>query len=168
MDSDDDGVRAHAGHPFRFAAKVWNERGGPQLAVYVQDYLRRVGVQMEVVMLEDALMWKNLRGDFEALLFRHNAGADFQSRMFGRENRTGYQSPAAFDVIDRTMATADPDEEDRLYGKLSKIFRTELPLTRLIWIPDVTFAHRRVRGLSTPFPAEANTNMDNLWVEKGK
>lgn len=167
VDSDGDGVREHAGLPFRFTAKVWNERAGPQLAVYVQDYLRRVGVQMEVVMLEDALMWKNLvAGDFEALLFRHQPGPGAQRRDFGRENRTGYRSSAAFDVIDRVMATADPDEEDRLYGELAEIFRAELPLTRLVFMHDVTFAHRRIRGLSTPFRADANTNMEKLWVDE--
>ena len=64
------------------------------------------------------------------------------------------------------MANANPDEEDRLYGELAKIFRAELPLTRLVWKPDVTFVHRRVSGLSTPFRADANTNMENLWVKK--
>lgn len=169
VDSDGDGIRERGGRPFRFTAKVRSEEGVPQLAVYVQDYLRRVGVQMEVVMLEDALMWKNLlAGDFEALLFRHQPGPGAQSRDFGRENRTGYQSQAAFEVIDRVMATADLDEEDRLYGELAKIFRAELPLTRLVWIPEVTFAHRRVQGLSSPFRADANTNMEKLWVEKGR
>lgn len=63
------------------------------------------------------------------------------------------------------MATADPDEEDRLYLELAEIFRAELPLTRLVWKPDVNFAHRRIQGLSTPFRADANTNMEELWLE---
>jgi peptide/nickel transport system substrate-binding protein len=167
VDRDGDGVRERAGRPFRFPAKVWNGQGAPQLAIYVQEYLRAVGVQMEVVMLEEALMWEKLQaGDFEALLFRHQARAGAQSRDFGRENRTGYRSPAAFDVIDRIMATADPDEEDRLYGELAEIFRAELPLTRLVFRPGVTFAHRRIRGLSTPFRADANTHMEELWVKE--
>jgi peptide/nickel transport system substrate-binding protein len=167
VDRDGDGVRERAGRPFRFTAKVWNGRVAPQLAVYVQEYLRRVGVQMDVVMLEDALMWEMLKaGDFEALLFRHQPGPEAQRRDFGRENRTGYQSPAAFDIIDRIMITADPDEEDRLYGELAEIFSAELPLTRLVWDPSVTFAHQRVRGLSTPFRADANTHMEDLWVEE--
>ena len=92
-------------------AEVWNGREAPQLAIYVQEYLRAVGVQMEVVMLEEALMWNKLTaGDFEALLFRHQPGPEAQWRDFGRENRIGYQSAAAFEVIDRIMATADPDE----------------------------------------------------------
>jgi peptide/nickel transport system substrate-binding protein len=168
VDRDGDGVRERAGRPFRFTAKVRSGDGVPQLAIYVQEYLRRVGVQMEVVMLEDALMWEKLwAGDFEALLFRHQPGPGAQSRDFGRENRIGYQSPAAFEVIDRIMATGDPDEEDRLYGELAEIFRAELPLTRLVWIPEVTFAHRRVRGLSTPSRADAGIPMEELWVERG-
>ena len=112
-------------------------------------------------------MWKNLlAGDFEALLFRHQPGPGAQRRDFGRENRTGYRSPAAFDIIDRIMATADPDEEDRLYGELAEILRAELPLTRLVFMHDVTFAHRRIRGLSTPFRADANTHMEELWAEE--
>jgi peptide/nickel transport system substrate-binding protein len=166
VDRDGDGVRERDGRPFRFTAKVRSGDGVPQLAIYVQEYLRRVGVQMDVVMLEDATMWEKLKaGDFEALLFRHQPGAEAQWRDFGRENRTGYRSPAAFEVIDRILATADPDEEDRLYGELGEIFRAELPLTRLVWDPSVTFAHRRVRGLRTGFRADANTHMEDLWVE---
>ncbi|MGK2935115.1 MAG: ABC transporter substrate-binding protein [Gemmatimonadaceae bacterium] len=166
VDRNGDGVREREGRPFRYTAKVRSGDGVPQLAVYVQDYLRRVGVQMEVVMLEDALMWKKLLdGDFEALFFRHQPGPGAQRRDFGRANRIGYQSPWAFEVIDRLMATADPDEEDRLYGELAKIFRAELPLTRLVWKSEVTFAHRRVLGLSTPFRADANTHMENLRVD---
>ncbi|MGI9077100.1 MAG: ABC transporter substrate-binding protein [Gemmatimonadaceae bacterium] len=62
--------------------------------------------------------------------------------------------------------TADLDEEDRLYGELAEIFRAELPLTRLVFMHDVTFAHRRIRGLSTPFRADAKTNIEKLWVDE--
>ncbi|MGH7562828.1 MAG: ABC transporter substrate-binding protein [Gemmatimonadota bacterium] len=167
IDRDGDGVREREDRSFRFTAEVWNGREAPQLAIYVQQYLRAVGVRMEVVMLEEALMWEKLiGGDFEALFFRHQPGPEAQWRDFGRENRIGYRSPAAFEVINRIMATGDPDEEDRLYLELAEIFRAELPLTRLVFRPDVTFAHRRVRGLSTPFRADANTHMEELWVEE--
>jgi len=168
IDGDGDGVREHAGRPFRFTAKVWNDRGAPELAIYVQEYLRQVGVQMEVVLLEEALMWKNLRGNYEALLFRHNTGPEAQVRSFGRDNQTGYRNPAAFDIIDRIGATADPDEEDRLYGEFAEIIRAELPLTRLVWSTGATYAHRRVRGLNTPSRASAATYMEELWVEDAR
>lgn len=45
--------------------------------------------------------------------------------------------------------------------------QAEMPITRLVSWSEVTFAHRRVRGLSTPFRATPDTYMGELWLEDG-
>ncbi len=139
----------------------------PELAVYVQEFFRQVGVHMEMVVMENPLTWEKLRaGDFEALFMVVQSGVSAQLRDFGRENRLGYHNPAAFAVIDSLQVTADPAGQDRLYSQLTEIFRADMPVTRLIPWSRAWFVHRRVRGLSTPFRAEPDTYMEMLWVEE--
>ena len=69
-------------------------------------------------------------------------------------------------ALDRLGETADPDEVDRIYGKISKVFLTDPPMVRLIPLSRDWFVHRRIRGLSTPYHAAPNTYMEDLWIEK--
>ena len=68
-------------------------------------------------------------------------------------------------LIDQVMATADPDELDRIYRTLTEILRAELPVTRLVPFTVTTFAHRRVRGPSTRVLASPDNYMEDLWLE---
>ncbi len=168
-DLDGDGVREQDGLPFRFTASVWSVQGYPQLAVYVQEFLRQVGVHMEIQSIDDASGWDRLRdGDFEALFMIVQAGPWAQQRDFGRGNRTGYQNPEAFAVIHSLQATADPEEQDRLYRRLTEIYRADMPFTRLIPSSSNRFVHRRVRGPSTSSLAVPAYYMEKLWVEDGQ
>ena len=168
-DLDGDGVREKDGLPFRFTASVWSVQGYPQLAVYVQEFLRQVGVHMEIQSIDDAAAWDRLRaGDFEALFMIVQARPGAQQRDFGRGNRTGYQSPEALAVIDSLQATADPEEHDRLYRRLTEIYRAVMPFTRLIPRSSNRFVHRRVRGPRTSSLAVPAYYMEKLWVEDGQ
>jgi ABC-type transport system substrate-binding protein len=124
---------------------------------------------MEIQSIDDASGWDRLRaGDFEALFMIVQAGPGAQQRDFGRGNRTGYQSPEAFAVIDSLQATADPEEIDRLYRRLTEIYRADMPFTRLIPSSSNRFVHRRVRGPSTSSLAAPAYYMEKLWVEDGQ
>ena len=158
VDRDGDGVREKDGRPFRFTASVSTTTtwGMAQLAVYVQDFLRRVGVQMETQPVEAASMWGRLKsGDFEAWMHVGQSFPGALQRDFGRGNATGYDNREAFRVLDHLMATADPDEHDALYRRLAEIYRADMPFTRLIPASTSWFVHRRVGGLSTPAPSVA-------------
>ena len=167
QDRDGDGLRERDGRPFRFTAIVHNGDGFNRLAVYVQAMLRRVGVQMDLQILDAGLMWKRLdAGDCEAAFMWQGWGADeARKRYLGKDNPTGYRNPEAIRLIDRAVATGDPDELDRIYRALAEILRTDLPLTRLVTTTTTWFAHRRVRGLSTPFHAKPDIYMEDLWLE---
>ena len=65
----------------------------------------------------------------------------------------------------QATATADPDELDRIYRALTEILRADLPMTRLVIRTVPAFAHRRVRGLTTPFHASPDTYIEDLWLE---
>jgi peptide/nickel transport system substrate-binding protein len=166
VDLDGDGVREKDGRPFHFTAIVGQDAAMPQLALYVQDALRQIGVRMDVRAGEPAQMWEILAsGDFEALFMVVQSGVFPQLRDFGRSNPTGYYNPEAFDVIDSLQTEASPEEQDRLYLRLTDLYRTDMPFTRLIPWSNEWFVHRRILGLSTPYRATPDTYMEELWVE---
>ena len=164
-DRNGDGILEKDGRPFRFTASVGSAFGLEKLAVYVQAQLRRAGVQMDIRLFDAAVMWDKRRdGDFEAWMYIHQHGS--LRRDFGRGNPLGYANGEAFELIDRLQQTADPDEEDRIYRKISEIFLTDPPMVRLIPGSRVWFVHRRIRGISTPFHFAPDTYMEDLWVDK--
>jgi len=166
VDRDDDGILDKDGRPFRFTASVRSGYGLDKLAVYVQAQLRRAGVQMEIQMFDDSVMWDKLRaGDFEAWMALVHPTLSLR-RDFGRGNPLGYANVQAFEVIDLLKQTADPDEQTRICRKLSDIFRADPPMVRLLPYSVDWFVHRRIRGLSTPFRASPDLYMEDLWVEK--
>ena len=84
-----------------------------------------------------------------------------------RGNASGYDNREAFQVIDQLAATADPEEVDALYRRLTEIYRIDPPFTRLFPSTRDWFVHRRIRGLSTPFRATPPDKfMETLWVEE--
>ncbi len=165
-DRDGDGVREKDGRRFHFTATVFNGSSMNRIAVYVQAQFRRVGVQMEIQLAERATIWEKLRtGDFEAWMYIDQAPPDGQRRNHGRGNAAGYDNLEAMEVIDRLVATADPEEVDALYRRLTEIYRDDPPFTRLVPYTVDWFVHRRIQGLSTPFQAEPDTYMEKLWID---
>jgi len=165
-DRNDDGVRQRGGRPFRFTATVTSrdDMDVPRLAVLVQAHLRRVGVQMEIQILDDSVVRKRMgSGQFEAA-FGELGGAGAQQRFFGRGNPTGYTNPEAFRLIDAAVAATNPDELDRIYRELTDVYRADLPVTRLVTITRVVFAHRRLRGLQR-LQGRPDRYMEDLQLE---
>ena len=137
-----------------------------RLAVYVQAGFRALGIEMEVQALDIGIVWKRVgAGDFEAAFHIHQPGPEAQRRDFGKDNRIGYQNPEMVRLTDQAVATADPDELDRLYRALTEILRADLPVTRLVTWTVTTFAHRWVRGPSTPFLVMPERHIEDLWLE---
>ncbi len=63
------------------------------------------------------------------------------------------------------MAGLDPDQLYRTCRALAEILRADLPITRLVPASTTWFAHRRVRGLRSPFRADPVRYMEDLWLE---
>ncbi len=59
----------------------------------------------------------------------------------------------------------DRVERDLIYGRLSSIFQKDLPATFLYPFVATFVAHRRVRGLTSPFRADPVMHMEELWLD---
>jgi len=160
QEHDGDGVRERDGRPFRFTAFTASGNGLDRMAVYVQAMLRRVGVHMDIQIL-DGPGARVAAGEFEAVFMNHTHDARRQAQFFGADNPIGYRNPKYASLINRMASTSDPDEIERIRVAMTEVFRADLPVTRLVPWTSTTFAHRRVQGLSAPFYAPPQ----DLWLE---
>ncbi len=166
-DVDGDGIRERDGEEFSFSAMVrmkWEAA-----AVYIQDNFRKVGIKMEITSLDWAVLYNRMKkGDFEAVIF------GVQNELFssgdllyfcGEDSPIGFYKPQIIERLDTIKNTMNPDEIDAVFRELRPIFQAELPWTFLTLGVETYVAHRRIKGLSTPFRANPIFHMEHLWIE---
>ena len=165
-DSDGDGIRELDGRKFHFTAIARADSPFGSMPVYVQDQLRRVGVSMDIQMLEGRLAnARRMAGQFEAAFSAIASSAETLQRWFARNSPIGYRNPAVIKLIDEALVTEEPTAQDRIYTDLNKVFRAEVPVTFLFPYILTVFTHRRLRGLNSPWRADPLQYMEDLWLE---
>lgn len=160
-------VRERDGRVLRFTAIVEEEPPFREMAVYIQDRFQRVGVEMAIQTLDLAhLLGRMKTGSFEAAFFLF-----VSEDLFLREWHLGEGAPLGFRnaevvrLLERLSATRDPGAQDTVYRELTEIFRADVPITVLFPNVATIFAHRRLRGLSSPWHADPVWFMEDLWLE---
>ena len=145
-DRNGDGVVDRGGVPLRFELVVV-ERDN-RAAVLVQEHLRRIGVAMDVRVLDQSVVHQRFRaGDFEAII-APTVGA----------NQLVASSRSPLGVLDHDLAaliaqaTAEPDPERQvaLYEAFGPRYRDLVPATFLYLRHGTLVAHRRIKGLGEP------------------
>lgn len=166
-------VRMRAGAPLRFAMVA--ENADETEAVLVQAALRRVGVDVQLRVLERQAARSRVfeAVDFDAALFAFCQRPWTPCGLvawFGAESKLGYRNHEVARVLDSlaTYADLDADEPQALYRELEPHFQADLPMTFLYPVTHFFVAHRRVRGLSSPHRANPVESMEKLWLENGK
>jgi peptide/nickel transport system substrate-binding protein len=165
-DTDRDGVRENAGARFRFTLSA-----GPALeraAVYVQAQLRRVGVQADVETLELMTLRERVRdAAFDAALWDLHMKGDRSggSVHFEEDSPIGYVNPRVGALLRAKALVFDPAEVERIYRELWPTFQADLPVTFLAPAVQTTIAHRRVRGLVSPYRIDPVVAMAHVWLE---
>ncbi len=167
-DEDGDGVRDRDGDAFAFTLIVSAWSQGPRIAVLVQDQLREVGIRMEVQTMETASLFERIwASDFEAAFVPMFSGGGLSHHtFFGEGSVLGYANPDVGRLLEQVSSSFDPAIIDGLYAELMPMLQADLPMTYLY--PDVrsTVAHRRLRGLSSPYRAEPTWHMEELWIDE--
>lgn len=170
-DTDGDGLRTRGGQEARFTALVAG--GGSfstfafgQAAVYVQAALREIGVRMEIRGLESGLNDRIRAGEFDAAFHRLGRGALRSGNYFAEDSPLGYARPELHRIYSSLDSVIDPARRDSLYRETWPILRRDLPFTFLGPQVQTFVAHRRVRGLESPFQAHPYAAMEHLWLEE--
>jgi peptide/nickel transport system substrate-binding protein len=167
QDQTPDGIRERDGERFRFTALVWSDPMWQEMAVYVQERLRQVGIRMDIQTLDFPEVQDRLKaGEFEAAFTLFGTDKWRLQGLFGEGSTVGYRNPAVIRLLDQLAAAVDPDLQDELYSELREIFRVDMPVTVLLPFFETFFVHRRIRGLSMPFRADPVMFMDELWIEE--
>ncbi len=160
-----EGWRKRNGKPFTFTALNGSDGGDPGAGVYVQAQLRRLGIRMNL---------DTHTGGFERVITGdYEAAVNFMFMGWGPGNgperflhAAGYQSSQFAQIANKLRAAFDPNQEDRLYHELGKLFQEDLPATFLY--PDVltTVASTRIRGLKdAPYRGDLTWCMDQLSLQ---
>ncbi|MHC4596183.1 MAG: ABC transporter substrate-binding protein [Planctomycetota bacterium] len=161
-------IRDKDGREFHFTMIV--EDGiYKQAAVYIQDQFRRVGIRMEIQNLHrDVIMQRFRDGKFDAAILGTPNGRGHQEYFgkFGKNVYSGYDNPRVTELISKGNAAMEADERDRIYRELSPIFTADMPVTFLFPRVDTTVAHRRIKGLSSPFYILPIYYIEHLWIEE--
>jgi peptide/nickel transport system substrate-binding protein len=171
-DGDGDEIRDREGRPLRFTALVENmaNSGTVSGAIFVQSELQKVGVQMDLQPFDRSVVWERLQsGDFEAVFFsfRFWEAPVLQDRYhLGKAEPLGYRNPQVVELLSQASRNWVPEEDDRIYRELAEIFRRDMPITILYPYASFAVAHRRLRGLSSPYwGGDPTAHMDELWLE---
>lgn len=151
VDADGDGVLERDGTAFRFTLSVTDDESAH--AIFVQDQLRRVGIQVDIRSLDRQLLRQRVMrdADFQATIIPFN-----YIEQFGRFPVTGYRNPVMSALRDSAWHSIDHERSDQHLREFWVHFAEELPVTYLH--PQVRYlaAHRRVQGLTNDFDLFAN------------
>ncbi len=166
-DTDGDGICEKKGQEFRFKAIVRGSRIWEQMAVFIQDNFRRIGIKMDLLLMAGSAMWARVeasRDDLSAMFSMVVAPQQY----LDPESITGYHNPEVYSLLDQMPGALDPEDLDRIYHQLAEILKEDQSVT--FFMPRViTFiAHRRLRGLSSPFRSVPAHHMEDLWIEEEK
>lgn len=157
-DTDGDGLLDKDGKPFSFT--VITNQGNKireQTAVILQSHFARVGLKMEVRILE----WSSFihdfvdKGNFDAIILGWNLGRDpdqyliwhSSQRGEGRYNFIGYQNPVADHLWEEGRRTFDQAKRQEIYRKLHRLLADDLPYIFLYHPEALPTVHKRFHNV---------------------
>jgi peptide/nickel transport system substrate-binding protein len=166
-----DGVRKKDGKDFRFEIII--PSGDPGMGAYseaatlLQAQFRRIGIQMDIQVLEANLLRKRITsGQFQAAINSFFQGINQLLQWFGEDSPLGYNNPRVIQLLEENKKTADPEEVNRIFGEIMPLMAQDLPLTFLFPQIHSCVVHKRIKGLSSPYRAYPLAHMEHLWIEE--
>nr|MDQ3821378.1 ABC transporter substrate-binding protein [Acidobacteriota bacterium] len=147
-DPDGDGPQMRFKEPL--VLKISTRAATRQYAGVIQDYLKRVGVPLEIESLENATITdQQIKGEYQ-MMSRVSVGGN-QDPVFLRDlfatsgiptsertgfNRTRYSNPELDPILDEAANTADKEKAKALYARAQEIVSRDVPMFPL-WYPNI-------------------------------
>jgi len=172
-DHDGDGLRDKDGVPFRFTFLMNSDSVFlAKLAPYLQQELRKLGVEMEIRKVDWAL-FVQLVGEhrFDAMSLRWGNSDVVQdpyeiwhsSQAKDGSNFVSFKNAEADALIEQARATLDDARRNELYRKLGRLLYEEAPYTFLYNRPSLDAVRVGVRGIR---PSVAWYDMQDVWLAR--
>jgi peptide/nickel transport system substrate-binding protein len=169
-DRNGDGVLDKDNRKFQFSILV-QDGGRLKAATLIQAHYRKVGVRMEIqTFVRDVINQRFSSGDFKAIIF--NVSINNTLRMIGRDPKQqgnfdiGYTGSEMISILEKYEDDWVPDWEERRNLELYEVFQKDVPVTFLHPVMHGYIAHRRIKGLSSPFRVFPANAMEYLWIEE--
>lgn len=171
VDTDGDGIRDKDGVPFKTTFLITSSSQFLQkLAPYMQQELKKVGIQLDIKKVEWPLYTQMLRNhDFDicSLLWGNNdvVSDPYQiwhsSQANEGSNFISYKNERVDELIDEARGEMDDDKRAGLYRELGRILYEENPYTFLYNRPSLDVVRKNVRGLR---PAIPWYDLQDVWL----
>ena len=160
---------AEAGYPsgFTFTIKTPQMAYAPRSAQVMQAMFADIGVTMNIEPTEFPAKWVQdvLKGrDYDMTIVAHAEPMDID--IYARDPYYfNYKNPAFADVLAKVEATADPAEQNKLYGDAQKILAEDVPALFLFVMPKLGIWDKKLKGLWENEPIPANVLTEVYWEE---
>ncbi len=172
-DRDGDGWLDRDGRPFRFTIMI--NTGNPlraDLAVVVQEQLRRIGVNVQIQTLEWSSFMSALREkDFDAYMggwstaFNPDLTPIFHSSATDLFNFVSYRNPEVDALIEKGRQEIRRERAARFWKEAQARIYADQPYTFLFWIDKIVAVNLRVKN-ATPVPLSALYKLERWYVEQ--
>ena len=168
-----------AGHEhlsFNYRADSANE-ATRQLALFLQQQLREIGVRMVIQSNEFATFFADvMKGDFQVYSLRWlgaNNDPDMFNYVFHSEsvpprgaNRGHYFNPRVDELIEFARSEVDAEKRKDAYGEIQRIVAEELPYISLFYWDNVCIYSKRIEGVKL-YPAADFDFLTDVRIASG-
>lgn len=170
-DHDGDGLRDHAGVPFRFTLTLPSgavEAG--RIAAKIKEDLSHAGIDMQLESLEWSAFLQRITShafDATSLLWGGDARMDptqvwhSSSSQHGGSNFISYHDPQADRLIEQARVTLADEPRNALFRRLGAILQADQPYTFLFVPAELDLLHVRVHGAR---PSIYWWQFEELWL----
>lgn len=149
---------------------------GEKMAQYIQQYLKAVGIKLELELMEWQSFLKILDApkdpkEFDAAMLSWSLGLDpdaytiwHSSQYPDGFNFIGYSNSEVNQLLVEGRRTLNRKDRKRIYNKLFKTIGEDAPYMFLTYSESLQAVNNRVRGLSKPGPSGLFTPIENVYV----
>jgi peptide/nickel transport system substrate-binding protein len=175
-DADGDGVLDKDGRRFEFT--VLTNQGNKlreMTAVIMQSHLARVGVKMNIRIIEWSSFLHNFvdKGNFDAVILAWNTGIDPDQFIIwhssqhgeGKYNFVHYANPAADALWVKGQREFDEKKRAEVYHRLHRMIRDDIPYIFLYYPESLPVVHKRFVGVEEA-PEGIGWNFSKWFVPK--
>jgi peptide/nickel transport system substrate-binding protein len=160
---------AEAGYPngFSFTIKTPQMSYAPRCAQVMQAMFAEIGVTMTIEPSEFPAKWVQdvfTGRNYDMTIVAHAEPLDID--IYAREPYYFDYNNTAFDeLMKKIQATADPAEQNRLYGQAQSILAEDVPALFLFVMPKLGVWDKKLKGLWQNEPIPSNVLKDVSWSD---
>ncbi len=158
-----------AGYPngFTFTIKAPQMAYAQRSAQVLQALFAEIGVTMKIETTEFPAKWVSdvfKGGDYDMTIVAHAEPMDID--IYARDPYYfNYRNPEFNAVLQKVQATADAEEQAKLYGEAQTILAHDVPALYLFVMPKLGVWNARVKGLWPNEPIPSNVLNEVHWEE---